>query len=161
MKAKTFEWLDAGFGVPASLLRDPVGSDEVRRGLDFATDCARTLAGVFHGAFSREGAQHHAEVKNRMLDAYWGSLAAPFREFVLGMASPNTRADARTAWVTRVVEEGKAAFVTAAESIGDNAVALRRRVEGIAKCRGALYTRRKKALGEAQSQIADLTYGIQ
>jgi len=148
MKAKTFEWLDAGFGVPASLLRDPAGSDEVRRGLDFATDCARTLAGVFHGAFSREGAQHHADVKNRMLAAYWGALAAPFREFVLGVASENSRAGARAVWVVRVVEEGETAFVTAAESIGGSAVALRRRVEGIAKCKGALYTRKGKVLGD-------------
>jgi len=148
MKAKTFEWLDADFGVPASLLRDPVGSELVRRGLGFATDCARTLAGVFHGAFSREGGQHHVDVKNRMLAAYWAVLAAPFREFVLGAATPNTCADARLTWVTRVVEEGETAFVTAAESIGGSAAALRGRVEGIAKCKGALYARRRKALGD-------------
>jgi len=148
MKAKTFEWLDASFDVPTSLLHDPVGSHEVRRGLTFGTDCARTLAGVFRGAFSREGAEHHIDVKNRMLAAYWSALATPFRDFVLGVADPNTRKDARVVWVRRVVQEGEVAFVDAAESIGDNAVALRQRVEGIAKCKGSLYARKRKSLEE-------------
>ena len=148
MKAKIFEWLDAGFDVPTSLLHDPVGSDEVRRGLTFSTDCARTLAGVFRGAFSREGTEHHIDVKNRMLAAYWSALAVPFRDFVLGVADPDTYEAARAVWVGHVVEEGKTAFKVAAESIGDNAVALRQRVEGIAKCKNSLYARKRKALGE-------------
>ena len=149
MKAKIFEWLDAGFDVPTSLLHDPVGSDVVRRGLVFGTDCARTLVGVFRGTFSREGADHYVDLKARMLAAYWSSLAAPFRDFVLGVADPRTREAARVAWVERVVQEGERAFVDAAESVGDNAVALRQRVEGISKCRGSLYARKKKALGGA------------
>jgi CRISPR system Cascade subunit CasA len=149
MKAKIFEWLDAGFDIPTSLLHDPLGSDEIRRGLEFATDCARTLAGVFRGAFSREGAEHHTDVKNRMLAAYWAALAAPFRDFVLGVAKEQTREQARITWVEAVVAEGNTAFAAAAESIGDSAIALHQQVEGIAKCRAALNARKKKTLGEA------------
>ncbi len=150
MKAKIFEWLDASFDVPTALLHDPLGSDEVRRGLDVTTDCARLMAGIFRGAFSREGAEHHTDVKKRMLAAYWVALAAPFREFVLGVAVPETRQAAFTAWVEQVTEQGKATFKEAAESIGDSALALRQRVEGIAKCSAALNARRKKSLGEKE-----------
>ncbi len=148
MKAKIFEWLDAGFDVPTSLLHDPLASDVVRRGLEFATDCARTLAGVFREAFSREGTEHHTDVKNRMLAAYWAALAAPFRDFVLGVAVSQACEQARITWVETVVEEGKTVFAVAAESIGDSAIALRQRVQGVAKCQAYINARKKKALGE-------------
>jgi CRISPR system Cascade subunit CasA len=150
MKAKVFEWLDAGFDVPTSLLHDVNGSDEVRRGIDLAAECARFIARTFRQSFGRAGAEHHANVKNRMVDAYWAALADPFRTFVNGAAARGTRDAARVAWVERAVAEGKTAFRAAAESVGDSAIALRQRVEGLDLCNKFLNTIRKKALGEPE-----------
>jgi hypothetical protein len=58
-----------------------------------------------------------------------------------------TREAARVVWVERVITEGKTAFRTAAESVGDSAIALRQRVEGLNLCHKFLNIIRKKALG--------------
>lgn len=150
MKAKIFEWLDAGFDVPTSLLHDVNGGDEVRRGIDLAAECARSIAASFRQTFGRAGAEHHANVKNRMVDAYWAALATPFHTFVNGVAARETRQAARVAWVERAVAEGQAAFRAAAESIGDSGIALRQRVEGQDRCDKFLNKIRKKALGEPE-----------
>jgi CRISPR system Cascade subunit CasA len=150
MKAKIFEWVEADFSVPTTLLHDPLGADIIRRGIDFATGCARALAGVFHSAFSREGTDHHTTVRSRMLADYWTALATPFRTFVLGAAEPDIREEAYATWVNAAVDEGKRVFATSAESIGDSAIALRHRVEGINQCNRSLHIRRKKALGATQ-----------
>ncbi|HNT77102.1 MAG TPA: type I-E CRISPR-associated protein Cse1/CasA [Anaerolineae bacterium] len=148
MKAKIFEWVEAGFDVPTTLLNDPVGGDTVRQAVDFATGCARILAATFRTAFSREGAEHHKDVKDRMLDAYWAALAAPFRAFILGVADAETRDAAYTTWVNTAVAQGKHIFREYADAIGDSAIALRHRVEGIHNCNRSLNARRKKELGE-------------
>ncbi len=150
MKAKVFEWLDAGFDVPASLLHDVIGSDVVRQGIELSAACARSIARTFRQTFGRAGAEQHASVKNRMVDAYWAALADPFRTFANAAATRETRETARVAWVERAVTEGKAAFRTAAESVGDSAIALRQRVEGQDLCNKFLNTIRKKALGESE-----------
>jgi CRISPR system Cascade subunit CasA len=147
MKAKIFEWLDAGFDVPTSLLHDVIGADEVRRGIDLASECARSIAKTFRQSFGRTGTEQHANIKNRMVDAYWSALAGPFRIFVNGAAMRETREAARVVWVERVITEGKTAFRTAAESVGDSAIALRQRVEGLNLCHKFLNIIRKKALG--------------
>jgi len=147
-KAKIFEWLDAGFDVPASLLHDINGSDEVRRGIDLASECARSITRTFRQSFGRAGTEHHANVKNRMVDAYWSALAGPFRTFVNGAAARETRKAARVEWIERAVAEGKTAFSAAAESVGDSAIALRQRAEGLDLCRKFLNIIRKKALGD-------------
>jgi CRISPR system Cascade subunit CasA len=150
MKAKIFEWLDTGFDVPTSLLRDVNGSDVVRQGIDLAAECARSIARTFRQTFGRAGAEHHVNVKNRMVDAYWAALADPFRTFVNGAATRETRKAARVDWVERAVAEGKAAFRAAAESVGDNVIALRQRVEGVDQCHKFLNIIRKKALGKPE-----------
>ena len=150
MKAKIFEWVEAGFDVPTTLLNDSVGGDTVRQAVDFATGCARVLAATFRTAFSREGAEHHTDVKNRMLDAYWVALAAPFRAFILGVANSETREAAYTAWVEATVAQAKQTFKEYADAIGDSAIALRHRVEGINNCNRSLNARRKKELGEEE-----------
>lgn len=150
MKAKIFEWLEAGFDVPTALLQDVIASDVVRKGIEFATDCARTTASAFHKSFSREGSEQYTDVKNRMIRAYWAALADPFREFVDGVTARETRETARRAWVEKAVVVGKQAFKEASESVGSHADALRKRVEGQALCGAWLGKKRKDILGESE-----------
>ncbi len=153
MKAKIFEWLEAGFDVPTTLLQDMVASDVVRGSIEFASDCARTVASAFHKSFSREGSEQYGDVKNRMIQAYWAALASPFREFVNGVAARETRETARRTWVEKVVDVGKQTFKEASESVGGHADTLRKRVEGQALCGAWLNKKRKDTFGETEEAI--------
>ena len=146
--AKVFEWLDAGFDVPVSLLHDFEGGDEVRQAIDFASDCDGIIAYIFRKTFvSNDGkTERHETLRRRMVDTYWAALAAPFRDFVLAVAAPETREDSRRAWVNRVVAEGNAAFKTYSEMTGSDAVTLRQRVQGRKWCDIRLNKKRKEQL---------------
>jgi CRISPR system Cascade subunit CasA len=147
MRMKVFEWIDAGFDVPVSLLHDFEGSDEVRQAIDFATGCVGVIAYTFRKTFGGDGkTEHHETLRRHMVDAYWAALAAPFRDFVLSMAEPETREAARRTWVDRVVMEGKAAFRTYSEMTGSDAASLRKRVTGRRICDFRLNTKRKEQL---------------
>jgi CRISPR system Cascade subunit CasA len=149
--AKVFEWIDAGFDVPVSLIHDVDGGEEVRQGIEFASDCAGIIASTFRRSFTEEGRQseHHATLRSRMVDAYWATLAAPFRSFVLEVANPKAQEAARLKWVDRVVEEANAVFKTCSEIVGSDAASLRQRVTGRRICSIRLSKRRKDAVGES------------
>ncbi len=49
MKAKVFEWMDAGFD--ATMLGDVDAGLEVREATDFATECAHIIGRQFHQCF--------------------------------------------------------------------------------------------------------------
>jgi CRISPR system Cascade subunit CasA len=147
MRAKVFEWIDAAFSVPAALARDPLSAGEVRRGLDFATQCARTIAGTFRHTFNEEGNRdHHATLRQRMLDAYWRELATPFRQFVLDLIEVEDWDPACARWADRVVRTGNTVFRNHAEMVGHGGEALRRRVEGRKWCAIRLSKNRKEYL---------------
>jgi len=144
---KIFEWLDAGFDVPVSLLHDYEGSEEVRQGIDFATDCAGIISHTFRKSFGGDSkSEHYETLRLRMVDAYWAVLAAPFRDFVLQVADPATREAARVAWIDQVVSEGNQAFKEASEAVGNDATALKLRVQGQAICGARLGKKRRQAL---------------
>ena len=147
MRMKVFEWIDAGFDVPVSLLHDFEGSEEVRQSINFATDCAGIIAHTFRNTFGGDGKiKRHETLRRRMTDAYWAALAAPFRDFVLAVAEPETREATRRAWVDRVVAEGKVTFKTYSEMTGSDATSLRKRVTGRRICDIRLNTKRKEQL---------------
>ena len=148
MKAKVFEWIDADFDVPLSLVDDPGGSAQVHQGIGFATDCGTIIASVFRKTFVREGSriQHHVALRGRMLDSYWAALATPFRSFVMDCAHPEERETAWQQWVGCAVEQAGDVFRTYSEMAGNDAVALRQRVNGRKLCDIRLSKRRKEAL---------------
>jgi CRISPR system Cascade subunit CasA len=147
MRMKVFEWLDSGFDVPVSLLHDYEGSDQVRQGIDFATDCAGVIGYTFRKSFGGDSkSEHHESLRHRMTDAYWAALSAPFRDFVLTVANPAARRTARRIWVDRVVAEGQAAFKTYSEMTGSDAASLRKRVTGRRICDIRLNKKRKEQL---------------
>jgi CRISPR system Cascade subunit CasA len=131
-KAKVFEWVDAGFEVPPALLRDPAGGVIVSIAVYFAKECADIIRGVFWAHFhgKSQKSDRHRVLRDRMQDEFWAALAGPFRQFVLGVASPENREVAHRQWVDTVVHEARAAFRATAAAVGDDAVSLRQRVQG-------------------------------
>ena len=83
-----------------------------------------------------------------MLDGYWASLAVPFREYVLKLASPARAQQAYDDWLKCVFSQAYQAFLVALAEIGDDAASLRERVQAEQACKIRLYTRRKKETTE-------------
>jgi CRISPR system Cascade subunit CasA len=148
MKAKVFEWVDAGFDVPVCLVQDPSRAEDVRQAIELAGDCAGIISHTFRKAFGGEGKTgRHETLRQRMVDAYWLALASPFRDLVLAAGMPEAGEVARCTWIDRVVREGNSAFKTHSEMLGNDAAALRERVTGRRICDIRLKKRRKEALG--------------
>lgn len=148
MKAKVFEWIDAGFDVPIKLFQDIDAATQVREAIDFANDCARIIVSIFRKTFvSADGkTPRHETLRQRMMDAYWATLAVPFREFVLSAAAAESRDDVRVAWVKCVVNESNEVFKTYSEMTGSDAATLRQRVQGRKRCAIRLGKKRKEQL---------------
>jgi len=149
MKAKIFEWVDAGFDVPAALLRDDAAWLLVDESIDFAGKCGAAIQAEFRNAFKGDAKQeHYGNLRKRMSDAFWTALAEPFRRFVLALseASPAAGEEQRVAWADTVTREGQRSFEQAAAAVGDDAASLRKRVQGERRCRSRLYYLKEKSL---------------
>lgn len=81
-----------------------------------------------------------------MLADYWSTLGLYFRNFILELGDQERQADAYSAWISIVVNTANAMFAQAAESIGDDAVNLRKRVEGEQHCSYQLNKRKRKEM---------------
>ncbi len=149
MKAKVFEWLDAGFDVPPKLLADVPSGLVVRNAIAFATTCAGAIGTVFRSAFGGnvKNQERFAVLKSRMQDGYWSSLAEPFRQFVLAIGEPADAESTRRAWIDTVVQQARAAFLETSEAVGDDAVALRERVRAEVHCNNLLNKLKRVELG--------------
>jgi CRISPR system Cascade subunit CasA len=148
MKAKIFEWIDAGFDVPVALIQDPTGSLKVRQALSFATDCAGIISHTFRRTFGGKGkSERYQALRRRMVSDYWSALADLFRLFVLAASNPDARETAYRDWLDSVVEQAKATFETYSEMVGDGGTALRERVTGRRICSIQLNKKRQKTLG--------------
>jgi CRISPR system Cascade subunit CasA len=148
MKAKVFEWVDTGFEVPGSLLRNEEAAYLIGRGLGYARDCAGTIAQVFRKSFggSSKDADRYAQLKSAMMDDYWRQLAVPFRTYVTGIASAEDMLIPHEIWIKTVTSKAETAFTHAAEAIGDQGENLRKRFKGERLCRLYLFTASKKEL---------------
>lgn len=150
MKAKVFEWVDAGFEVPPRLLHDENAAWEIQRSVDFATTCASIASDCFQTAFSGrlKKYERHKALRVRMVDRYWATLAAPFRELVLTMAVPDQQKDAQIEWADRIVRVALAEFNAASQLVGDDAITLRNWTEQEKFCHIRLSKKRKEYLDE-------------
>ncbi|MCL4298322.1 MAG: type I-E CRISPR-associated protein Cse1/CasA [Anaerolineae bacterium] len=140
MKAKIFEWLDAGFAVSPTLLRDPDAGKLTQDAIDFALEGEKIIKQVFRHSFGGPSAkdERHQRTKANMGQAYWSKLTPYFYDFVMALNNPNQREQLARDWVETVVNTAQAAFREAAESLGDDAKALRQRVQGENYCRARL-----------------------
>lgn len=144
MKAKIFEWIDAGFAVPPALLRDPEVGKLTQDGIDFALTGEIIIKQVFRQSFSGSltNSERHQRTKNRMAQAYWAKLTPHFTDFVVGLSDPKRQEQLVDEWLDIVVFTAQAAFQEAATTLGDEAATLRQRVQGENFCRARLFKAR-------------------
>lgn len=148
MKAKIFEWFDAGFEIPLPLLKDPAGGLFIRDELAFAKECASSIASAFREQFGGKSkkSERNAGLKAHMLDDFWGTLAEPFRQLVLAAVDPANRPDARRQWTDALVRTGLQVFEQTLNNMGDDGTTLHLRAVASQKCRIYLYGKQKKHL---------------
>ncbi len=134
MKAKIFEWIDTGFQVPDRLLVSVKGGLEVENALRLSSDIGNAINKAFRISFDRSSkSERYNRIRAGMLDRYWQKLALPFRHFTLSL-DPEAPAAAQKTWQSDVVGTAKSEFHNAANSVGDDALRLRQRVEGERLC---------------------------
>lgn len=148
MKAKVFEWVDSGFEVPGSLLRDEVAAYQIDKAIRYATDCAGTIASVFRKTFGGPGkdADRYRKLKVSMIDGYWRDLALPFRKLVTMVSSTTDHTSAYSGWIDEVTQVAELSFTQTATALGDEGESLRKRFSGERLCRTFLFSARKKEL---------------
>ena len=146
-RAKVLEWMDASFGVPASLMNDEDVTYQVRDATQFAEDCAKVIKDTFRSTVnsSRRGDRHEV-LKNQMLNQYWRTLAGSFRDFILSLVEKDSRLRSVEQWAFAVTKQAQSAFDDTITQVGDDAVNLRQQEEGKQKCRLQLGKKRKKYL---------------
>jgi CRISPR system Cascade subunit CasA len=150
MKAKVFEWVDAGFDVPLNILRDDSLALEIRQAIEFATDCAGVLTYTFKQYFGGKArkSEKNLALNNRMEQTYWAALAESFRLLTLHVADETLNASTKKDWAEMVSQTGLTVFVKAADSIGDDAASLASRVQAEKWCRIRLELKRKEYIHE-------------
>jgi CRISPR system Cascade subunit CasA len=131
MKAKVFEWVDQGFETPPPLLRDETAGVMVQDAIDFSVECASVIAIVFKRVFTK---QRFENLRSRMLDAYWGSLADPFRQFIMALAV-DEKQEVAADWLETVVQHALDAFIESAKGAGEDADMLKAQMSGETLCR--------------------------
>lgn len=156
-KAKVFEWLDEALDVPPRLLVDNDGALFVADALRHAEAAVQVLTNVFNRHFRPErerGKGGQAEMvrfrslRNRMQAMFWERLAVVFPEIIYYAADPQQRPAVKQHWVDRLLQVGQQIFNETADQIGDQANALRMRVEAQAECHRRLYAKRKEWIGD-------------
>jgi CRISPR system Cascade subunit CasA len=132
MKAKIFEWIEAGFDVPRALLNDEEAGVQAREAIRFAEACGGSIQKTFRSSFGgkSEKSERFKDLKDRMMANYWAGLAEPFRNFILGLAEPAKHKGVVHGWAETVTQHARRTFDLAAEQTGDSAEALRRQASG-------------------------------
>lgn len=145
MKAKVFEWIEAGFDVPKTLLDDDEAGALVREATTFAEGCGSAIQKAFRTTFggNSEKSEHFKDLRERMAAHYWSSLAEPFRAFILSLAETGQAKNEMRGWADTVTQHARQAFDLAAEQTGDGAEALRQQVRGKSLSAGFLGKLRK------------------
>ncbi len=156
-KAKFFEWLDEALDVPPRLLVDGDGTLFVADALRRAEAAAQVLTYVFNRHFRPERERgkpirtelvRFQSLRSRMQAMFWERLAAMFPEVIRNATDPQQRPAVNREWVDTLLRVGQQTFNETADQAGDEANALRIRVEAQAECRRTLYAKRKEWIGD-------------
>lgn len=150
MKAKVFEWIDASFELPSTLLADEDAAYRIRQSIQFAQECALEMKRVFGNYFGGKSkkSERYRDLKQRMETNYWSVLAEPFKLFILHIASP----ESTQTWADAVQQAARSSFAQAIAATGDDAASLRRQVEGQRQCNIKLAVTRKKYFPEGANE---------
>lgn len=142
-KAIVYEWLDEALETPPTLLTDIDGASYVEEALARSDEIRFIIESHFNAKLTR-----FKTLRARMLADYWQRLAPHFRRFVFDLTDANTRDQIEQGWIDTLVQTGRDCFDLAASQIGEQADALRARVEALDKCHHRLNTKRKEWLNE-------------
>ena len=150
MKAKVFEWMDAGFDVPPAMLGDDNAGLEVREATDFAAECAYIIGRQFRQYFGGKSkkSERNKGMRQRMVNGYWSALAEPFRQYILKAALLPERDKARKEWADIVQKQARLAFRMTVDSLGDDAETLSQGAIAEKWCHINLAKQRKEYLNE-------------
>lgn len=146
MKMKIFEWEENGFIATPFLLSNLAVAQAVEDGIEYAVNIAGVIQKTFRQHFSGESSRSdkHQHLRQWMIQQYWSELAEPFRQSVLEFAPDAAPEPILHDWLDRVEQQALIRFRQVAETIGDDAVSLRQRVQAIEHCRNALKKYRNK-----------------
>jgi CRISPR system Cascade subunit CasA len=145
-KMKFFEWVDFGFDVPSALLSDPQGALRTDQALQFANECAQTIARTFARHFGKVGKnrERFKRLKSRMIEDYWAAMGGEFRQFILELADTSRQQQTLKGWLDTSVRLAQAMFNTAADSIGNDGEALAQIVQAKNDCASQLNSLKSK-----------------
>lgn len=130
MKAKIFEWVDAGFDVPFGILNSEDIGIQVQEAINFAVECGRVIGSTFRqylGGKSKKS-ERYKGVRTRMEAIYWSALADPFRQYVLKIAEEDQRSLVKVEWAAEVKKHAMSVLQQTLEGLGDDTETLSNRV---------------------------------
>jgi CRISPR system Cascade subunit CasA len=150
MKAKVFEWMDAGFEVPPSMLKDASAGFEVRQATEYAAECASIIGRTFRQYFGGRSkkSERNKGLRLRMVNGFWSDLAESFRHYILKTAIPQDRHQAHQDWAVQVQKQAALSFRMTVESLGDDAETLCQGAIAEKWCNIHLAKKRKEYLDE-------------
>lgn len=146
MKAKIFEWEEAGYQIPPHLLNNLAIADDIQKGIDFAKHTDNDMKRTFHHYFGGGGkkSSRYKTLKNQMSKNYWQRLGHKFSTHLLDY-TPN--ADEKSLfhdWLDMTIQETLSIFEETVNSLPNDGITLHKRQEAINDCRKKLFTYRKK-----------------
>ncbi len=152
MKMKIFEWEEAGFEVPATVLFNQRAAGKVRDGIEFARQCEGILKGMYQRYFSGRATElpdagpikGSAALKAQMAQRYWQQLGDAFRLWLLRFEPAAGLEILAADWLQTVVRVGSDVFRETAESLNSGASDALVCEQAINHCRASLYSLRNK-----------------
>ncbi len=153
MKAKIFEWTEAGYSVSPALMQDPLAGQLVEEAIEFAQNGEKIIKHVFRHSFGGSGKDaRHKGVSATMAQVYWTQLTRPFNnQFIPALTTAADRDEVLIKWLDDVVSTAETAFKAAAETLGNGGTTLRQRMEGENYCRARLFKAKKEYLPAPQN----------
>ena len=143
-KAKIIEWSDSSFNVPFALMSDPTTGVLVNAALDCVEDCAFVIGHAMLLAEGREHVTRYRRLQQRLLREYWQHLAEPFTHYILLLADRGNRYSVQDQWIDQTIRYASDVFEETIATIGDDARALRIRVQATEHCRVDLFKVRQE-----------------
>jgi len=145
MKAKIFEWEEAGYQIPPSLLNDLKVANDIQESIAFAVTTDNITKKSFHKYFGGGGKTgRYATLKKQMSQHYWQLLGAKFQSQLLSY-TPN--ADLKKLfhdWLDITIYEALTSFEETVNMLPNDGVTLLKRQEAINDCRKNVFGYRKK-----------------
>jgi hypothetical protein len=126
------------------VLADPLTGQRINDGIDFAAQCDRIIKYTFRQYFGGDSqSERHKNLRLRLSQTYWERLAPDFQEFVLGLGAASEPEAPFHAWLDTAQTTAINQFDAFARLVGDDAAALKQRVQAVNHNRAKIFKLRK------------------